>query len=366
MADVAGPDDSSSAAGRGLTVGFVARAALTVIGLLGLANMLWLGRDVVFLAFFAVLAASFLSVFVDPLNRLGVPRILAAVVVLLVTLAVLAALAVLAWPTLQAQLAVIRVQFPDALAEVGGWFEAQYEAIIGQFGAPNDGLRQELQARLTQELAEVVSGAVPLVNTVVGTVAGLLILIFAGLYLAVEPGAYARGLALLVPPHGRDRVRDALHGVGGALRRWMLGTVISMVIIGGLTTLGLTLVGMPAALALGLIAGLLEFIPIVGPILSAVPAMAVALTISPVQALWVALLYLGIQQVESNVIHPLIMKGVVELPPALTILFQALMAVLFGFLGLLLAVPALAAAKTLTEMLYVEDDEVPRRETRAA
>lgn len=349
-----------------MTAGSVARATLVVIGLWALANVLWVGRDLVFVAFFAVLVAAFLSIFVDPLHRIGVPRVVAAIAVLVTVVGVLAIVAALAWPTLQAQLAVIRLQLPEALMEAAAWIESQYQTIVGRFGQPDDALRQQLQTRLTRELAEVVSGAVPLLNTVLGALAGLLIFLFAGLYLAVEPSTYVRGLALLVPPQGRARTRDVLHGVGRALRRWILGTVISMITIGALTTLGLSLLGLPAALALGVIAGLLEFIPILGPILSAVPAMALAITISPAQALWVGLLYLGIQQVESNVIHPLIMKGVVELPPALTILFQALMAILFGFIGLLLAVPTLAAVKTLTEMLYVDNGETPRHPAKAA
>jgi predicted PurR-regulated permease PerM len=185
-------------------------------------------------------------------------------------------------------------------------------------------------------------------------VAGILIVLFGGLYLTIEPSLYARGVARLVPPRNRERVAEALLASGRALRRWMAGTAVNMVIVGALTTVGLLALGIPAALALGLIAGLLEFVPIFGPVIAAVPALAVALIISPVHALWVLLLFLAIQQLESNVITPLVMKGAVRLPPALTMMFQVLMAVLFGFLGLLLAVPLLAATVVLTRRLYVE------------
>jgi predicted PurR-regulated permease PerM len=119
----------------------------------------------------------------------------------------------------------------------------------------------------------------------------------------------------------------------------------------------LWLLGVPAAIALAVIAGVFEFIPIIGPILAAVPGIAIALTVSPLTAVWVTLFYIAIQQMESNVLTPIVMRGAVRLPPALTVLFQTLMAVVFGFLGLLLAVPILAVVMVLVKTLYVEPME---------
>jgi predicted PurR-regulated permease PerM len=141
---------------------------------------------------------------------------------------------------------------------------------------------------------------------------------------------------------------------GKSLMQWMKGTAIGMAVVGIISAVGLTLIGVPAALALGLIAGLLEFIPYVGPALSFVPATVVALAVSPEKALWVIGLYVVVQSIESNVLLPLLMKRMVKLPPALTLLFQAMMATLFGFLGLLLAVPILAMTRILVMELYVE------------
>jgi predicted PurR-regulated permease PerM len=138
------------------------------------------------------------------------------------------------------------------------------------------------------------------------------------------------------------------------MRKWLIATLISMAIIAAMTTTGLLLLGIPAALALGLIAGLLQFVPTVGPIVSAVPAAVVALVVSPLHVLWVILLYLVTQQIESNMITPIVMRRAVDLPPALTLLTQALMTVLFGFLGLLLAVPLVAITMVLVRRLYVE------------
>src|SRR5690606_34620607 len=340
--------------GWAATLGVNARATVVGVLLLVVANVVWLGRDLLFIAFFAVLVASFLSIFVDWLEAQGVPRWAGALVVLAALAVLGAAGCVLLWPTLRAQAIQLQEQLPPALAEIGARLEQQYAALTGQFGAPAESLEERVRERVMAELANLLTGALPLLNTVIGAVGGALIVFFAGLYLAIEPRAYFRGLIALVPRRGRPRAQRALAEVGSTLRRWMLGTVIGMLVIGLLTTLGLWVLGIPAALALGVFAGLLEFIPYIGPILSAVPALILALVISPTTAVWVLLLYIAIQQLESNLIMPLLMKGMVELPPALTVLVQVLMALLFGFLGLLLAVPVLAAGKVLVQTLYIE------------
>jgi predicted PurR-regulated permease PerM len=340
--------------GRAVTLGFVARAALVVILLCALASLVWLGRDVLFIAFFAVLVASFLSIFVGWLEARGVPRAAAAVGVLLLAVGTMALAAVLLWPTLREQALELREQLPAALTQVVAWAEGQYRVLSGEFGTPAEPIQEQVRQRVTMEAARLLTGALPLLNSLVGAVGGGLVVLFAGLYLAIEPRLYLDGLVSLVPQRNRPRIRQALEDVGSTLRRWMVGTALSMALIAVLTSAGLWLLGIPAALALGLLAGLLEFIPYFGPILSAVPALMLALVISPAKALWVVLLYVGIQQAEANLVLPLLMKGMVQLPPALTLLVQVLMSVLFGFLGLLLAVPALAAAKVLIQALYVE------------
>lgn len=339
---------------RHVSLGFIARAAFVLLLVVALANVLWLGRDLLFVAFFAVLVALFLSIFVDRLEHAGVNRVLGGVGVFAIVIGGLVGLALISWPTLQEQIQIIRVQLPQAVSDVTQWVEAQYLAITGELGRPDAEFQEEIETRLREEVAEAVAGALPLLNTVVGAVAGTLIALFAGLYLAIESRIYTAGLARLIPPQDRGRVQMALTAAGGALRRWMLGTVINMFLVGALTTTGLALLGIPAAVALGVLAGIFEFVPIFGPLISAVPAIGVALIISPAHALWVALLYTAIQQIESNLFTPIVMKGTVKLPPALTMIFQALMAIIFGFLGLLLAVPILAAGIVLIRTLYVE------------
>jgi len=140
-----------------------------------------------------------------------------------------------------------------------------------------------------------------------------------------------------------------------ALRKWLETQAIAMVTIGVVVAIALRLLGIKAALSLGIIAGLFEFIPTIGPILSAIPGIAMAFLESPQKALAVALVYWGVQMLEGHILIPMLMKEGMDLPPVLTIIGQALMALVFGFLGLLLAVPLIAAVIVAVKMLYVED-----------
>jgi predicted PurR-regulated permease PerM len=148
------------------------------------------------------------------------------------------------------------------------------------------------------------------------------------------------------------------------MRRWLVGKVAGMLVIGGLTSAGLSLIGVPAALALGVVAGLLSFIPYLGPVLSLVPAALLALTQSPAMLAWVLALYVGIQTVESYVVTPLIQQEAVALPPGLIITAQVLLGVVVGWLGLLLATPLTACVVVLVDELYPGDALSPRRDAR--
>lgn len=335
-------------------MGFVARSALIVLGICALIILGWLGREILFVAFFGAIFALFLSIFVDPLVRRGVPRILATVLVILALIGLAVLVVWLIWPALQEQIVLVRRQLPDAFQDVVTWIQDRFAAITGEVGVPSEQVAQDLQVRLQQLFGRIVAGAIPLLQTLSGVVVGVLLIFITGIYLCVDPKTYLRGLVSLVPYEGRDRFEAALLDVGHDLRRWILGTVINMIIIGVLTTIGLLFLGVPAALVLGLIALLLEFIPFYGPILSAIPAVAVALLTSAELALWVIVLYVVIQQGEGHLLQPLVMRGTVRLPPALTVLIGAFMTILFGFLGLVLAVPLLATALAMIKRLYIQ------------
>ncbi|HEY4131149.1 MAG TPA: AI-2E family transporter, partial [Gemmatimonadaceae bacterium] len=195
----------------------------------------------------------------------------------------------------------------------------------------------------------------PFLSSTVEVVTGVLIIIFLSIYIAVDAESYRVGIMHLFPQRRRARIGEVLSAVASALRKWLLTQLLAMVMMGIVTTILLIVLQVKAALALGLLSGLLMFIPTAGAIISALPAIAMGFLDSPEKALWVALAYIGVHFIEGHILIPLLMKGRVNLPPALTILSQALMAVLFGFLGLMCAVPLLAATMTIVKMLYVED-----------
>lgn len=202
----------------------------------------------------------------------------------------------------------------------------------------------------SQTAAQVVSAAA----IAVGALGNGVLILFTGLFLAADPALYRRGLIRLVPVGHRDRADQVLDETGEVLLRWLAGRLLLMGIIGVLTWAGLLAIGVPLALPLALIAALLSFIPNIGPILSAIPAMLIAASEAPVMALYVGALYLGIQTLESYTLEPYIVRRTADLPAALVIGFQLLMGTLLGVMGLAMATPLLAMLTVLVQRLYVE------------
>lgn len=192
-------------------------------------------------------------------------------------------------------------------------------------------------------------------STALGALTGSLIIFITGLYLGAEPRVYINGFVRLFAPERRRRVREVLAALEYSLDWWLLGRIASMAVVGLLTWLGLVLLEVPLALTLAILAALLSFVPNLGPILSAVPAVLVGLSQSPTTALYVVGLYLAVQTVESYLITPLIQRQAVLLPPALVLAMQLVFGLLFGFLGLLLATPLTVIVVVLVKMLYLED-----------
>ena len=219
----------------------------------------------------------------------------------------------------------------------------------------------DLRKSLNQQLAGAAQHFFAFFSSTVAVLGGLMIMLFVAIFVAVDPGLYHRGLMHLFPHPARQRAGEVLSATATTLRRWLLMQMIAMLVIGVVTTVVLLLLGIKAAIALGIIAAILEFIPYVGPILSAVPAVAMGLLDGPEKAIYVVIAYTVIQQLEGVVLQPLLMKEGLELPPVMTILGQALLSLVFGFLGLLLAVPLMASVMVPVKLLYVRDvvgDEV--------
>jgi predicted PurR-regulated permease PerM len=328
------------------------RQALIVAGVaLALVAIFLFARaaiDVLLLIFAGVLLAILLRAIAEPLaahTPIGPRAALAVVVLLLIGGLVLGGRAFA--PALADQIDQLGQEIPATLRQAQNWL-AQYgwgQWLINQFQNPN---------RLPQP-SELIGNVGGLFSNTVGVLVSLLVFLFLGLYLAIEPRLYIHGLIALLPPARRERGRVVLATLHETLRWWLISKLIAMVVIGVLTTFGLWLLGVPLALALGIIAALLSFIPNLGPTLATIPALLLALNGGPVLVAQVLALYLAIQALESYVLTPYIERKTVALPPALTLASQVALGVLIGSLGVFLAAPLVAVAIVLARMLYIED-----------
>lgn len=395
----------------------VARTAALVFGIWLLAQLLWYANPLVIVAFLGVLFGLAVEAGVDRLERFRVPRGIGAAIIVLGFFGLLVGIGAMMAPTIREQSGVLRTKIPEAVDRVEQWIQrrqggflggllgrggaaGQTTGAVGQTAAgvggttatadstkaggalplpapdtaaartsgdaraprdvptPGDAsapsATQTLRGRLGEQLTGVSRYVFPFLSQTIAVFAGIILIIFMAIYIAADPDTYHRGLMHLFPHHMRSRAGEVLSAIATVLRKWLVTQLIAMAVIGTVTTVALLILDVKAAFALGLIAGLMEFIPTVGPILSAIPAVAMGFLDSPQKALTVAALYMGIQFMENHLLIPMLMKGGVDVPPVLTILGQALFTLLFGFLGLMIAVPALAASMVAIKMLYVE------------
>lgn len=210
---------------------------------------------------------------------------------------------------------------------------------------------QQLVPRATSVLAQ----ATGIFSGILDALTNVLIILFAGFYLAVQPGIYRRGVLRLVPQARRQRIEEVMMSVGHTLKWWLLSRVFSMVVLGVCTVIGLWLLDVPFALTLGVITGLFNFIPFLGTYIAIIPAVLIALLEGPTTLLYVLLFYTGVQMVESYFLTPAVQQRAVSVPPALGLTGQVVLGVLGGMLGLVLALPLTTMGLVLVRMCYVED-----------
>lgn len=318
---------------------------LITIGIVGLAILLWQLRGLLLLVFGAVLVAVLLAAVARGITHLTrLPHRWALAVAAIGFTVLIIGGAALFGAELVAQSQQLGEMLPRAwqavLAYADQWgLAGQLQGALDQFGG-SEQIAQQLGAT-----AMAVGSAVT----------NAFLVIVGGIYFASQPQLYRTGIIKLVPEQGRGLAATALDDSHRALRLWLMGQLVSMTIIGVLTTIGLTLLGVPSALALGVVAGLLEFIPYAGPVLAAVPAVLLALTISPELALWTLLLYWGLQQIEGNLVQPLVQQRAVDLPPALLLFTLVAGVLLFGTIGIVFAAPLTVVIFVLVKRLYVRE-----------
>lgn len=191
-----------------------------------------------------------------------------------------------------------------------------------------------------------------------GALGDIYVILFLSIFITAEPGIYHKGIIALVPKDSKDKARLILDRLGHTLMSWLKGMLLAMAVVGVLTYIGLTIIGAPMALALAVIAAILNFIPNFGPIIALIPAFLIGLTQGMNTALIILALYIFIQVLESNVITPTIQRKLVNIPPALIITGQLIIGGLTGYLGIILATPVVLIIMVLVEELYVKKESV--------
>jgi predicted PurR-regulated permease PerM len=194
-------------------------------------------------------------------------------------------------------------------------------------------------------------------STSFGVLGNLYVIMLLAIFFTANPSVYKDGILKLIPKHSKTMAKNSIDRISHVLKGWLKGTMLSMLLITILIAVGLSVMGIPGALVLSLLTGMLKLIPNFGSAAAMVPGVLLALTVSTNTAVIVTLIYIVSQTVVSNIVTPLIQKRMINLPPALTIISQVIMGTLSGALGIILAVPLLAIIIILVDELYVKKIE---------
>lgn len=306
----------------------------------------WMVHSAIFLAVIALLLAIILNAPATYLSRWIPFRLSFALVLILFGLAT-AGLMLAIIPQILDQATQLTRELPAALDDAANWFASRT-------GVSRD---TEFMHKLDQHLADFVGRFVPFAFNLINTIIGFSIVVFLAIFLASQPLLYRNLLIRLVPPQSRATMERIYDEAGRSLRNWVLAKALTMVAVGIVVWIGLLLFGIPGALALAALAALLEFIPNLGPTLAATPAVIAAFLISPITALWVAIFFFVMQHIQSAITVPLVEKRAVNIPPAALLIWQLMLAVGFGILGLFVSTPLLAILVIAGKIVYLEPSE---------
>ncbi len=324
-----------------LVVGLLVASALAV-------TLIRFASDVFLLLFCGILLAVLLRAPTNWLTRHTALSESAALGFSIVAfVALIAAVAWLFSVPIGQQIGQLANTLPQAMTSVRQWAQQYYWA------APLAALANDV-AKLKLDL-QLLGRATGVISSTLQGIISVVVVLFIGFYLAAQPRLYQQGFLTLLPPGARLRAGEVLDRIGHTLRLWLLGRFITMALVGSAAGIGLWWLDIPLAFALGLVSGLLEFIPYLGPILATVPALLVAFNIGPTQAFYVLLLFVAIQSAEGYLVSPLIEQRTVSLPPALVIFSTLLLATFFGALGVIVASPLTAAGIVAVKFLLTDN-----------
>jgi predicted PurR-regulated permease PerM len=321
----------------------ITRQIIIAISLLALAVVMWRVADVLVVGFGGVVFAAMLRALALPLARKTGWHERWAVLAVVLTIVI----GGLGW--------LFGQQATDQATELKQQLPAAAHKLVGVIERTDVGKAVVSTVRDSMADSKTLSNVGVAATAIVAGVANILLVLFLGVYFAVDPRLYRAGALRLLPPHHRGRVGRALDDAGEALQKWLVGQAIAMVTVGVLVGVGLAIAGVPLAFALGVLAALLEFVPVVGPILFSIPGLLLAFSKGPHVAFYALIVYVVVQQLEGNVLIPIIQRWAVRLPPVLGLLAVVAGGLLLGMTGVVFATPLAVVLMRLVQHLYVEE-----------
>ncbi len=314
---------------------------------------IWLIGDLLMIVFAATLTAIILKGLATIVRKhTRLPHWLALTLVLILIISIISAVVLTSGPQINEQI----IKLKHALGtQVGTFRDRLHNNPLGDMimnYLPNSiGGSSNTHYSIGSRIAGSMTGFITSVFGVIGTI---FVIFIAGLYFAVSPDLYGNGLLRLFPSRQRPKIRKLLMVGGHTLWSWTAGQSLDMLVVGICSFIGLSIIGVPLALALGFVAGMANFIPYIGAIIGAVPAVLIGFSQGNKEGIFVIVLYCIIQFLEGNVLSPLIQRHTVKMPPAITILSQTVFGTILGMPGLILASPLTAA------ILAIMDSSTPK------
>jgi predicted PurR-regulated permease PerM len=347
----------ASPAGRPLTLAEYTLRIVVALLLLVLLLALWRLREALLLTFLAVLVAIALHVPVQRLEQMGLSRGMSVLITVGGVFTILTLLGILIVPVLVTEISALLSDLPDAVEQTRLEYDHQ---VANSTWLPEIDWDRVAEGDVPQFILEQVGNVprniFPFLSGLGGVLANVIFITFVSLFFIIDPTNYMTGLLRLVPNGYRPRALTIFVELGDTLQRWFIGQMISMVMSGTMIAFVMgVIIGLPNPVALGMITGLAEFVPYFGAFFSVIPGVLIALAEDPALVPWVLLGYLLTQQVQSNLIMPQIMKRQVSMPAAMVLIMQVSAAALFGFMGLLMAVPLAVVVMVLVREVYVYD-----------
>jgi predicted PurR-regulated permease PerM len=301
-------------------------------------------RTIVLVLLLTLLFAIVLSGPVNYLARRGLPKVLSV-------LGVLGCLGLALWLASVAVIPVIQKQAEQFIRDLPTLLAQVQDLTINGVGISPQSVLEEGRDYLSSHVT--LSSVLDVSRSITEAVSLSLVAFIVTVYLVIHPTLLVDGFVSLFPAGRRERVRDVLGKMYQAVQKWFLGQLSAMVIIGVLTAVALSIIGIPYALLMGTLSGILAFIPLIGTLISIIPPVLLALATDPILAVWVVLSYIAVHQVEAHVIQPVVMSRAVTLHPVVVVSAILIMGSLFNLIGLLLAVPLVAALSVLVRELWI-------------